>query len=103
MKHIVILAAFAALFITGCGPKEEVTTDTNKPAATTSPATVVAYDIGSKKKGDMGVCIICNAKEGMTAEEEVIETIDYQGKTYVFCNEAEKADFISDPSKYVKK
>jgi len=36
-------------------------------------------------------------------EEEAIETIDYEGKTYLFCNEAEKATFISEPAKYAVK
>ncbi|MBI3927008.1 MAG: YHS domain-containing protein [Armatimonadetes bacterium] len=42
-------------------------------------------------------------KEGTTAEEEVKETVDYQGKTYGFCDEAEKAEFISNPAKYAVK
>lgn len=102
MKYIAI-AAFAALIITGCGPKEEATAEAPTVSETSTTATVVGYDIGSKKKGDKGVCVICNAKEGTSAEEEVIETLDYKGKTYVFCNESEKAEFITDPSKYVKK
>ncbi len=101
MKNIAILTAIAALFVTGCGPKEEAATDTPKTTTSTgTPSTVVAYDIGTKKKGDMGVCVICNAKEGTSAEEEVKETLDYAGKTYVFCNESEKADFIKEPTKY---
>lgn len=44
---------------------------------------------------------MCNKVEGTTAEEEVVETLDHKGKTYVFCNEKEKADFISDPTKFV--
>lgn len=103
MKSIAILAAIAALLIVGCGPKEEAAAPTSNTNATATPPVVVAYEIGTKKKGDKGVCVICNAKEGTTAEEEVTETLDYQGKTYIFCNESEKADFIADPTKYVKK
>lgn len=104
MKNIAILAASAALVLTACAPKEEAPADTKGTASTTSaPAVTVAYEIGSKKKGDMGVCVMCNAKEGTTAEEEVKDMIDYEGKTYLFCNESEKAEFISDPKKYAKK
>lgn len=103
MKNIAILAALATLFVAGCGPKEEATTDVTTNDGATKPTVVVAYDLGTKKKGDQGVCVMCNAKEGTTAEEPVAETIDYEGKTYLFCNEAEKAEFISDPAKYAKK
>ena len=102
MKKIALIAAFAALVIAGCGPKETAVEPTGTSTSTSS-ATLVAYDLGTKKKGDKGVCVICNAKEGMTAEEEVAETLDYEGKTYVFCSESEKAEFISDPKKFVAK
>lgn len=104
MKNIAIIAAIAALFITGCGPKDEASTpNPTTKAPSTTPDVVVAYDIGTKKKGDKGICVVCNAKEGTTMEEEVRETLDYKDKTYIFCNESEKADFIADPTKYVKK
>lgn len=106
MKYITILAVISALLIAGCGPKEDAAAPTDNTAATKNQSAtpvVVAYDLGSKKKGDKGICVICNAKEGTTAEEEVVQTLDYQGKTYIFCNESEKADFIADPAKYAKK
>lgn len=105
MKHVAILATLAVLCVVGCGPKEASPTVDSSTTTATPPVapTVVAYELGTKKKGDKGVCVICNAKEGSTAEEEVTETLDYQGKTYVFCNESEKAEFIADPTKYVKK
>ncbi|MCW5865640.1 MAG: YHS domain-containing protein [Candidatus Eremiobacteraeota bacterium] len=43
---------------------------------------------------------MCVVKEGKPGEETVAETLDYKGKTYVFCNESEKAEFISEPAKY---
>ena len=98
MKNIALIAAFAALAIAGCGAKDEGAANTDTPTPT-----VVAYDLGSKKIGDMGICVICNAKEGTTSEEAVKETLDYDGKTYAFCSEAEKAEFISDPKKYTGK
>lgn len=96
MKTISFLAALTALVIAGCGSNEATTTE----PTTAAPTTLVAYELGSKKKGDKGVCVICNKKEGTTAEEEVVETLDYEGKTYVFCSEPEKAEFISDPKKF---
>jgi len=44
--------------------------------------------------------VVCVVKEGATAKETVVETLDYKGQTYVFCNESEKAEFISDPRKF---
>ncbi|MGI8924932.1 MAG: hypothetical protein ACR2HJ_13060 [Fimbriimonadales bacterium] len=102
MKNIAIIAAFAALAIAGCGNKDEGAANTETPATTTPVA--MSYDQGSKKVGDQGVCAVCMIKEGKTpAEEEVKAILDYGGKTYVFCDEAEKAEFISDPKKYVGK
>ena len=59
-----------------------------------------AYALGSKKKGDQAVCAVCAVKEGKAVDEKVAETLDYEGKTYTFCNESEKAEFISTPAKY---
>ena len=46
--------------------------------------------------------MICAAKEGTTTPEPVKASIEYKGKGYYFCNEAEKAEFISNPTKYVQ-
>lgn len=107
MKYLAILAALSALIIIGCGSKEEAAPATTTTAGATSsnetPNKVVAisYEKGSKKLGDKGVCAVCMVKEGKeTAEEEVKFVMDYKDKTYVFCNEAEEAEFISDPKKY---
>lgn len=51
-------------------------------------------------KGDKAHCAVCFAKDGKTTEEEAKEVLDYKGKPYAFCNESEKAEFISDPAKY---
>ena len=109
MKNIWIVVALATLVIAGCGNSTADPAATDSPTATSTAgassnsgnATLVAYELGSKKKGDKGVCVICNKNDGTTAEEEVKETVDYEGKTYIFCSEAEKAEFISDPKRYV--
>jgi len=97
-----ILTALAALTFWGCSQK-----GAEQPAAgtTAAPASTVkvAYDTGSIKKGDKGHCAVCVVKEGSREEEAVAETLDYKGKTYVFCNESEKAEFISNPAKYAAK
>lgn len=113
MKNIAIIAALAALAIAGCGNKDEGAANTETSTTTTGGtadypggATIVAmsYDQGSKKVGDKGACAVCMIKEGKTpAEEEAKAVLDYGGKTYVFCEETEKAEFISDPKKYVGK
>lgn len=71
--------------------------------STPTASAQTAYELGSKKKGDKGHCAICVVKEGKPGEETVAETLDYQGKTYVFCNEKEKAEFISEPAKFAAK
>jgi len=43
---------------------------------------------------------VCAAEGGAHGEEEAKATLDYKGKTYAFCSEAEKAEFISNPAKY---
>lgn len=107
MKHFAILAAISAIVISGCGSKEEATppTSTTGGASASNPTSsgivAISYDKGSKKVGDKGVCAICMVKEGkQTAEEEVKVVLDYKDKTYVFCNESEEAEFISNPKKY---
>ena len=95
----------AVALVSGCNQSADPQAEaTNTPAvsATGTPAQAVAYayEVGSKKKGDTGLCVICVVDEGATEEEVVAETLDYEGKTYVFCNEAEKAVFISEPGKY---
>jgi YHS domain-containing protein len=102
-----VLALVLAGALVGCSQKEpEVTTAPPETPAATSPAApaavTVAHDLGSVKVGDKAICVICAAKEGTSETEEVKAVIDYQGKTYAFCNEAEKAEFISSPATYVK-
>ncbi|MCE7869181.1 hypothetical protein DYH09_02255 [bacterium CPR1] len=108
---LVLMTLLVAASLTGCGNSPETqssptnSSSTPTTATTSSPAAsseVAAYAVGSKKKGDKGVCIVCNVREGTTEEEAVVELLDYKGKTYVFCNEAEKAEFISEPGKFVK-
>lgn len=93
-----ILGSLLLLSLVGCSPSGP-TNSTPTPAASGTP-TAAAYPLGSIKKGDKALCVVCVAKEGTTEKETVVETLDYKGQTYVFCNEAEKADFISDPRKY---
>ena len=83
------------LALAGCSPSASPSPPT--PAANAAQA---AYKLGSLKKGDKALCVVCVVKEGATEEETVVETLDYKGQTYVFCNEAEKAEFISDPRKF---
>ena len=61
----------------GCNQTTEsqpTTAATNAPAVsqTGTPAQTAsyAYETGSKKKGDTGLCVICVVDEGSTMEEE---------------------------------
>ncbi len=70
------------------------------PSGSASPIAATGAPLGTVKVGDKAVCTVC-ARGGHTSEpEEVKATIDYKGKTYAFCSEAEKAEFISSPAKY---
>ena len=97
-------AAFSVTVLAGCGDNAAETTEA--PAATTSTpaatAVTTANAKGSVKVGDQAVCVVCAVKEGSTEKEEVKAVLDYKDKTYAFCNEAEKAEFISEPTKYTQ-
>jgi YHS domain-containing protein/predicted small lipoprotein YifL len=118
MKSILSMAALAIIMggLAGCGQDKaaETTTPTGTTSAPptsgstsatppTSTTVAVGAPEGSIKVGDKAVCVICAAKEGMTEKEEVKAVIDYKGKAYAFCNESEKAEFISNPAKYAAK
>lgn len=96
-----IIAILATTVLTGCNssPQSSPVSASKTPAATAA----YAYETGSLKKGDMALCVVCVVKEGATATEEAVETLDYEGKTYAFCNEEEKAQFISSPEKFAAK
>jgi YHS domain-containing protein len=118
MKNVsIFVTALAALsvmgMLAGCGPKEEATTGT--PSTAASPATTIAtpdagaaktvavstgLPKGTLKVGGRAVCAVCSVKEGTKETEEVKADLDYKDKTYGFCNESEKAEFISNPAKY---
>ena len=102
MKQLTLIAALAAVIVAGCGPKEDTAgTPSNTTGSTSAPLVAIGYDQGTKKKGDKGVCAVCMIKEGkQPGEEEAKEVLDFGGKTYIFCDEAEKAEFIADTKKY---
>jgi hypothetical protein len=104
MRKLTIIS-LALVAVWGCSqpqpsPSATASAATAAPAAVATPSVKVAYDTGSIKKGDKGHCVVCVVKEGSREVEPVAETLDYKGKTYVFCNESEKAEFISNPTKY---
>jgi|DeeseametaMP2916_FD_contig_21_993356_length_686_multi_7_in_0_out_0_1 YHS domain-containing protein len=104
-------ALMTAATLSGCSqnadpqPTTAVTTTPATVSATGTPAQAAAYayEEGSKNKGDMGLCVVCVVNEGSNEEEVAAETLDYEGKTYLFCNESEKATFISAPAKFAVK
>lgn len=100
-----LVIAVATLALAGCSqsPSGQIAGTASPAASAHSAAVKVAYELGSIKKGDKGHCVVCVVKEGSKKEEPIVETLDYKGKTYVFCNESEKAEFISDPAKYAAK
>ncbi len=105
LLSVVLIALFVGT-LAGCNPKAEETETPAAPSrererAETSAATpATGAPLGSLKVGDKAVCAVCAVKEGTAQPEEVKATLDYKGKTYAFCNLDEKAEFISNPSKY---
>lgn len=100
-KKILILAILVAAVLSGCSNSPEAPSASVSKTPTATAA--YAYEVGSVKKGDMALCTICVVNEGATATEPAVETIDYEGRTYAFCNEEEKAQFISSPTKFAAK
>ena len=99
-------ALMTAATLSGCSqnadpqPTTAVTTTPATVSATGTPAQAAAY---AYEEGDMGLCVVCVVNEGSNEEEVAAETLDYEGKTYLFCNESEKATFISAPAKFAVK
>ena len=99
------LAALSLLgVLAGCAPKDAPPAETAPPPVAAAPdaGVVTAHPQGSLKVGGRAVCAVCAVKEGTKETEEVKATLDYKGKTYGFCNESEKAEFISAPAKYAR-
>ena len=110
MKFKILSVIATVALAAGCSGQQSPAQNST-PVAVSSPSqnatagTEVShgYPLGSKKKGDLALCAICTVNDGTTAEEAAVETIDYEGKTYTFCNESEKATFISSPEKFAAK
>lgn len=114
MKSTLLTLSALALLgaLTGCAPKDTPPAETATPPVAAAPETgspktptgvVTGHPLGTLKVGGRAVCAVCSVKEGTKETEEVKATLDYKGKTYGFCNESEKAEFISDPAKYAQK
>ena len=97
MKIITLILAVGAIT---CGaialpPKAALAAQTAKKAAAKSKS-------AKAKHPKKALCVICVAKDGVRILEPVKDSIKYKGKTYYFCANGEKAEFISNPTKYSK-
>lgn len=54
----------------------------------------------AEKMPAKAVCPVCAAKSGKKELEPVKASLKYKGKMYYFCEPKDKAEFISNPSKY---
>ena len=68
--------------------------DMDKAETAQQPATAE-----KKKVGEEFTCPVDGMRMQVT---EQTPTAEYQGKTYYFCNEADKQTFLKDPERYVK-
>jgi YHS domain-containing protein len=95
MKHFSLLVALATMLM-GALAVPPAAAAAAKPA----PKTAAKGKAREVKVGDKAVCCVCAVKEGSKKPEEVKAVLKYKGKTYPFCSLDEKAEFISNPSKY---
>ena len=98
MKSAFFVAMGVSLLMVMVGCDQEETREVSGPE--TAPVSI-GGPLGSIEVGDQAVCVICAIENESHGVEEVKATLDYEGKTYGFCSEAEKAEFISSPGKYV--
>lgn len=99
-----IITVLAGALPCGCsGPSPTAQVSPAGGGASTAASPAYAYNAGSLKKGDMAICVVCAVNEGSKEKEATVETIEYEGKAYAFCNEEEKAQFISSPAKFAAK
>lgn len=61
-----------------------------------------AAKAGKEKLPAKAVCVVCAKKSGKQELEPVHSSLKYKGKTYYFCEDKDKAEFISNPTKYAK-
>lgn len=84
---ILFLAVFAAALILACGGRGIAANEaTPAPVATTAEA-------------DSAVCAVC----GMKMPKKDMVAFDHKGKKYHVCTSEEKAEFLKNPGKYLKK
>jgi hypothetical protein len=120
MNPVAKYAALSALALiglgalAGCGEKNEPAAPGQQAASPTpvdrggggaTLATSAATVTEGKKDLKEAVCVVCAVDEGTSTPEPVRGSIEYpkgSGRYYYFCNEGEKAEFISSPSKYAK-
>lgn len=109
LLSVVMLAAVLCV-LTGCNPENSPNSappaNPSANAKSAAPAAIIAEGApeGSIKVGDMAVCAICMVNAGKPTEPEPVkDVLNYKGKTYAFCNQDEKAEFISNPTKYAGK
>jgi YHS domain-containing protein len=75
---------------------------TGAPNGTATPVASAATVTDGKQDLKEAVCVVCAADGKPHGPEAVQASIEYKGKGYYFCNELEKAEFISNPTKYAK-
>jgi YHS domain-containing protein len=110
MKSAFLVALSVCILLMMVGCNRDQAENTAAPAPSTGSATPrgetgtapvsTGAPLGTIEVGDQAVCTICATENESHGVEEVKATLDYEGKTYAFCSEAEKAEFISNPAKY---
>ena len=83
-----------------CAKPSCCSSHSEKTALTKSDATSppVEHKIKKEEMGRKQVCVMCNMP--ITVSKKT-PALDYQGKTYYFCDKNEKKEFSQNPEKYV--
>ena len=95
-----VITTTLAMFLCGCGLDSEHSLTNKSPSGTLVQS---AYALGSIKKGDRGRCAVCAVNYLKNSAETIVATADYHHRTYVFCSEQERFEFMTEPTKYALK
>src|SRR5712691_2922865 len=95
MKTVSMMVALAAMSLGTLGVQPGA-----MGAAKAASKTAAKAKAGKAGAPKMAVCSVCAVKEGKKVLEPVKDSLKYKGKMYYFCNLQDKAEFISNPTKY---
>jgi Cu+-exporting ATPase len=99
MKYFMLIAAISLMtFFIACNNEKEPDTQSTQEQQQMMPAHE-GHTMADSTSMDMVVDPVCDMK---ISKSDAYASVDYNGKTYYFCMEADKIAFEKDPGNYVK-